>query len=372
MEPSPVITKILVPSKRAHLLHRPRLVDFLHANIERKLLLVSASAGYGKTSLLIDFAHETTLPVCWYALDASDADPKIFLQYLVAALRREFPEFGTRTLGLLATGSMLRDAEVVVGTLVTEIFESIPGYFVLVLDDFHTVEESEPVSHILDIFLRLAPENAHLILAGRTLPSKLTLTRLTARQEIAGLGVNDLRFTADEIHALVKQNYQTDLAEAQAAELAEHSEGWITGILLTTHTLWQGLFKDLVRLQGPQSGVFYYLASEVFAQQPPELQQFLLYTSPLDELDPTVCDELLNISNAAETFRVIEQKNLFIIRLEQEQSWYRYHHLFQEFLQARLRQTDADHWRELNRRAALLFENRGSHEQAIAHYFKAQ
>ncbi|MBI5030175.1 MAG: tetratricopeptide repeat protein [Chloroflexi bacterium] len=372
MESSFAITKLIVPSKRTNLFHRSRLVDFLHAHIERKLLLVSASAGYGKTSLLIDFAHETALPVCWYALDASDADPKVFLQSIIASLRRQFPNFGARTLELVTSASFARDVEVIVGTLINEIVEGIPNYFVLVLDDYHIIEESVPVNNILDTFLRLAPENAHLIISGRTLPAKLTLTRLTAQQQIAGLGVNDLRFTADEIRTLIQQNYQIDLSQAQAEELVLHSEGWITGILLTTHTLWKGLFQDLVRLQGPQSSVFEYLANEVFAQQPHELQQFLLHTSILDGLDPTVCDELLNISNAAEMLHRIEQKNLFILRLEQEQTWYRYHHLFQEFLRSRLRQTDVEQWRNLNCAAAKIFEKRQAYAVAISHYLTAQ
>ncbi len=372
METPPAITKILLPSKRTHLLHRPRLVNFLHEHIDRKLLLVSASAGYGKTSLLIDFAHETPLPVCWYSLDASDADPKIFLQYLIASVRHAFPKFGSRTLGLLENISLTRDVEVIVGALVTEIYENIPGYFVLVLDDYHAVEESEPVNRILDTFLRLLPENAHLILASRTLPSKLTLTRLTARQEIAGLGVNDLRFTVEEIRTLVKQNYQTDLSDTQANQLAETSEGWITGILLTTHTLWRGLFQDLVRLQGSPSHVFNYLASEVFAQQSLELQKFLLDTSIFDELAPEMCDALVQARNSTETLLLIEQKNLFVVRLEQADAWYRYHHLFQEFLQSRARASDPERWHDLNRRAAELYAARALPDRAIAHYLKAE
>ena len=372
LESPRAITKILLPSKRANLLHRPRLVDFLHEHIERKLLLVSASAGYGKTSLLIDFAYDTPLPVCWYSLDASDSDPKMFFEYLLASLRRQFPGFGARTLSLLSDPAILRDIDVVVGTLVTEIYETIPGYFVLILDDYQSVEESDTINQIVDSFLRLLPESAHLILSSRTLPSKLTLTRLTARQEIAGLGINDLRFTAEEIRSLVQQNYQIELSEQDVTQLAEHSEGWITGILLTTHSLWQGLFKDLVRAQGAHSSVFNYLANEVLLQQPPELQRFLIDSSVLAQLDPMTCNRLLGITNAAGMLRVIEQKNLFIVRLEEAEVWYRYHHLFQEFLQSQLIESDVTRWLELNRRAAGLFEERTDWPPAISHYTKAQ
>ncbi|MCL4396529.1 MAG: hypothetical protein M1482_17290, partial [Chloroflexi bacterium] len=366
------VTKILLPSGRTNLLHRPRLVDFLHAHIERKLLLVSASAGYGKTSLLIDLAHDTALPVCWYSLDASDADPKTFLEYLLASLRHQFAGFGERTLNLLSDTAMLRDIDVLVGTLVTEIHEEIPGYFILVLDDYHTVEESDGVNDVVDTLLRLLPENAHIILSSRTLPSRLTLTRLVARQEIAGLGVNDLRFTADEIRALVKQNYLVELPPEDAAQLAEHSEGWITGILLTTHNLWQGLLQNLVRAHGSRDQVFNFLAEQVLATQPPEVQRFLLDSSILDQLDPTTCDRVLEIKNSEEMMRRVEQRNLFVVRLEESDTWYRYHHLFQEFLQARLKESDVARWLDLNCRAAALFESRAAWDQAIAHHVKAQ
>lgn len=371
MDSPPAVTKILRPGRRNTLLPRPRLINFLHDNIERKLLLVSAAAGYGKTSLLIEFAHETALPVCWYALDASDGDPKIFFEYLVAALRRQFPEFGARTRGLLSDPATQRDTEVIVGTLVTEIYETIPTYFVLVLDDFHLIEESEPVNQIVDALLRLLPENAHLIIASRTLPAKLTLTRLVARQEVAGLGVNDLRFTPEEIRALVLQNYQTELTQQHARELAEHSEGWITGILLTTHSLWRGLFHDLVRLQGQPTNVFNYLMNEVFAQQPPDLQKFLLESATLEQLSPALCDELLDTRDARAMLISIEQKNLFITRLDEEETWYRYHHLFQEFLWTRLRETDANRWRGLHQRAAEMFRARNTPAQVIAHLLRA-
>lgn len=366
------ITKILRPGKRAALLQRPRLINFLHENIERKLLLVSAAAGYGKTSLLIDFAHETALPVCWYSLDASDADPKVFLESIVASLGRVFPDFGARTRDLLAVSSAApRDLDVIVGSLVTEMVESIPRYFVLVLDDYHTIEESDPINQIVDALLRLLPENAHLIIASRTLPSRLTLTRLAARQEIAGLGVNDLRFTFDEIRALIRQNYHVELTDLQALEFAEQSEGWITGLLLTTHSLWQGLFQDL-RKRGQPGNVFNYLMHEVFAQQPAALQDFLLKTAILDQLNPALCDDLLGARDSAELLRQVEQRNLFIVRLEEEETWYRYHHLFGEFLQTRLRETDAACWRELHQRAATMFQTRGALAQSIAHFLQAE
>jgi ATP/maltotriose-dependent transcriptional regulator MalT len=256
----PLVTKIVVPTRRRDLLRRQRLLDFLHEYGDRKLILVSASAGYGKTSLLVDYARDTDLPVCWYALDAGDADPFVFLEYLVASLQRRFPAFGGRTTALLRQPEQAQNLDACAGALVTDIHEGIDSFFTLVLDDFHLVESAGPVNELIDRLLYYLPENAHLILCGRTIPANLTLTRLTARQEVAGLGASDLRFTAEEIRALIHHNHGLEITPAVAEQLAEQSEGWIAGIVLTTPTLWRGLFQEWVKGFGPGSQLFDYLA----------------------------------------------------------------------------------------------------------------
>lgn len=366
--PQPFLTKILVPKRKGQVLRRQRLLDFLHEYLDRKLLLVSASAGYGKTTLLVDFANDTELPVCWYTLDASDRDPQVFIRYLLASLQRRFPNFGGRTGALLASPTRVRDLDALVGTLVTEIHEGISQYFVMVLDDYQWIDESVPVNRLIDNLLTYLPDNAHLILAGRTLPTRLTLTRLAARLEVAGLGVNDLRFHADEIRALMQQNYRLEITDSVAQRLAEQSEGWIAGIVLTTPTLWQGLFEDWAKERGPGSQLFDYLATEVLTQQPEPLQKFLLATSVLEPLNAALCNELLGIDDARTQLQTLEDRNLFITRVEGEE-WYRYHHLFREFLQARLRANPA-RFHELHQRAAELFERLGYQNQAIEHYIE--
>jgi ATP/maltotriose-dependent transcriptional regulator MalT/DNA-binding SARP family transcriptional activator len=364
-----IITKVLLPSKRPALIHRPRLVDFVHENINRKLIIVSAGAGYGKTSLLIDYAHDTDLPVCWLALDEGDRDLRVFLDYVLSAIRHKFPQFGQRTQETLQSASFPIDIKAIVGALATDIYEEIPGYFVLILDDYHLVDESLEVNLFLDALLRHQPENCHIILASRTLPAKLTITRLVARQEVAGLGVAEMRFTAGEIQELMRQNYQVELSHAQADELAQRSEGWITGILLTSHDLWGGLFKNMIRIQGDEGQIFDYLATEVFAQQSPAVQDFLVFSSVLDRMNATLCDALLGTRGADELLRSLEQRNLFIFRLED--NWYRYHHLFRSFLAAKGRAQDADKYLALHVRAGHLFADQGLWSEAIEHYIRA-
>jgi len=370
--PPIIVTKILVPKKRTGLFHRPRLVDFIHDNTERKLILISAAAGYGKTSLLIDFAHDTDLPVCWYTLDETDRDPRTLLEYLVATIRQRFPQFGERTRAILrGGGAFAENLQALVATLVNEIHETIPEYFVLILDDYHLVGDSKPIESFFDLFLRYLPENCHIILASRTMP-KLPLLRLAAYREVAGLSSADLKFTGEEIQGLLQQEYNLYLPDAAAEELARESEGWITGIVLTTHTFWRGMLENLARAKGTREQVFQYLATEVFAQQPEEVQRFLLASSILRQMYPALCDQLLEINNSREIIEWIEERNLFVTRVEEKETWYKYHHLFHEFLRARLRQENELEFTNLHLRAIHLFEAQGNPDEAIHHCFQIQ
>jgi len=258
-----------------------------------------------------------------------------------------------------------------VGTLVNEIYETIPDYFVVVIDDYHLVDGSQAVNLALDTLVQHLPENCHMIISSRSVPTLTPrgLALLTARQQVAGLGVKDLRFTAAEIRALLQQNYGQTLSDEAAHELAEKSEGWITGILLTTHTMWKGLFEGMIRIRGSDSRVYDYLANEVFSLQAPAVQRFLLSTSILDEMSPLLCDELLGISDSREILKLLEDRNLFLIRLEREEErWYRYHHLFREFLLTKLREEDPRRFADLHLRAARVLQRSGAVEQAIQHY----
>jgi ATP/maltotriose-dependent transcriptional regulator MalT len=183
MPTPPFVTKLIVPPRKSAVLSRPRLLHFLHEYLDRKLILVSAGAGYGKTTLLVDFAHDTEIPVCWFSVDESDGDPQVFVEYLLRSIRQQFPRFGSRTGALLRNAPSAGMFAQIVGTLVTEIHDDIPSYFALVLDDYHLVDSSAAVNRIVDNLLTYLPDNAHMILASRTIPDRLTLTRLTARMQ---------------------------------------------------------------------------------------------------------------------------------------------------------------------------------------------
>ncbi|MCL5959532.1 MAG: tetratricopeptide repeat protein, partial [Chloroflexi bacterium] len=203
-----------------------------------------------------------------------------------------------------------------------------------------------------------------------TIP-KIVLSRLVARRQAAGLGVADLRFNAEEIRQLMSKNYNVILPGNQADELAEESEGWITGILLTTHSMWQGLFQTMIRARESGGQVFDFLATEVFAHQSREVQTFLVESSVLRQMTPALCDQLLGIANSRDLLTYLEDINLFVSRIEGESSWFRYHHLFQEFLESKLERDNPDRFRGLHLAAGRIFEERGESNEAFQHYLKA-
>ncbi len=367
-----IITKVLVPRKRQTLYPRTRLLNFLYSNTERKLILISAAPGCGKTSLLIDFAHSTDLPVCWCTLSETDQDATTLCEYLVAAIRQRFPGFGSRSEALLrGMQGAAPDTQAMVTVLVNEIHEQIPEYFMLILDDFHLIEGSPSIQSFFDPLLRHLPENCHIIIASRTVPN-LPLVRLAAQLEVAGLSTTDLNFTVEEIQGLLRFQFDLNLPDAVAAELARESEGWITGIVLRAQTSGQGMAESLTRARGTPEQVFQYLAREAFSQQPREVRDFLRDTSILHQLNAGLCNDLLHIRNADEIIESLEHRNLFVTRLEGREIWYRYSRMFQEFLQDRLRREEQALFLGLHGRAAALLEARGALDEAVYHWFQAQ
>lgn len=365
--------KVRTPRRPRSLLRRERLVSFLHHNIHNRLILISAAAGYGKTSLLVDYAHDTDLPVCWYNLDANDQQVPVFLEYLIEAIRERFPEFGQSVLDALHEyAGPFEDVDPFVRLLVNAIEEEIDQYFVIVLDNYHEVIDSEPVNALIDGLLRYLPEHAHVILASRGIPRRLTLTRLAARQEVVGLGVEHLRFTADEIQALLTLLGHGDLSPEQVQLLAERSEGWVTGILLAAQTNWTSTTQDILRISGTTAGVFEFMADELLSRQTPEIQRFLLGTSLFAEMTPPLCDALLEIGNSAIILRDLTVQNLFTFPLDSDGTWYEYHQLFREFLVAKLKQDTPDTYRDLSLRQAAIMAYQGQWPRAIDSYLHAE
>ncbi len=331
-------TKIIVPHRRPELLSRHRLLESLNAFLDRKLILLSAPAGYGKTSLLVDLAYQTSLPVCWLSLDPLDRDPQRFMAYLVAALAERFKGLNAPLLPLLKNlKSIESDAEPLLVTLTNELYEQVEEDFLLVIDDYHLLDGLPILHSLLSRFLQLVDENCHVILSSRTLPTLPDITLMVAREQINGLSQVDLAFQPVEIQALFNQNQQRSLSEQAAYQLAEQTGGWVTGILLS----------DLsVAPRVSQVDAFSFLGHQVLDQQSPEVREFLLLTSLPEEINAELCEAVLPPLQPAPRnwsalmSRVLE-RNLFILPVGQDGRWLRYHPLFREFLLTRLHEERA-------------------------------
>ena len=364
-------TKLLVPRKRKDIVRRQRLIDLLHNNIHLRLQVASAPAGYGKTTLLVDFANDLDVPVCWYSLDTSDQDPRFFLEGILASIRFRFHDFGQLTQSrLLMAEDLAREAVHLIGLITGEIHATIPDFFLVVIEDYHFVEDSDSVKRLLDLFLDRAPDNCHIIISSRTSVDLPTISKLASQRQVAILDTACLSFTATEVKDLLATHYGLHLSDTEADKLATDTEGWILGILLSTHSLRAGGFhKEVPTLT--QQNIFQYLASEVYDRQPSDIQSFLLTSSILDEMEPEFCNALLGLVNSRKLLHNIERRNLFMKRIDGKKTWYSYHPLFREFLQAKLSEEKPEHVALLHCKAASLFEQDQRWNEAITHFLRA-
>jgi LuxR family maltose regulon positive regulatory protein len=252
--------------------------------LENKLILLSSTAGYGKTSLLIDLAHQAKSPVCWLALDPLDRDPQRFMAYLIASLAERFPKVGEASQPLLNNlKSIESDTEALLVTLTNALYDDAEGDYFVIIDDFHLLDDVPVIASLVNRFLQLVDENCHLIIASRTLPELDDVTLMVAREQVKGLNHTDLAFQPRELQALYTQNHHKYLPEDQADKLVEKTGGWITGMVLSNSTE--------VQISGVDT--FVYLGKQVLDQQPRHVREFLLRTSLPEEFNAEFCEIVL-------------------------------------------------------------------------------
>ena len=347
----------------------------------RRLTLISASAGFGKTTLVSEWIAGCGQPVAWLSLDAGDNDPTCFLTYLVAALQTVAPSIGEGILGILrATPSQPPNIELLLTTLLNELI-TISDNFILVLDDYHVIE-TQSLNRALTFLIGHLPPQLHLVIATREDP-QLPLARLRVRGQLTELRAADLRFTPAEAAEFLNQGMGLRLSAENIAALEARTEGWIAGLQLAALSmLGQQDTAGFIRsFTGSHHFVLDYLVEEVLQQQSESVQTFLLHTSVLDRLCGSLCDAVLLDPSAfgqenagQETLEYLERSNLFIVPLDDERHWYRYHHLFADLLRQRLRQSTAssaaDGGRgvaELHQRASIWCEDNGLDIEAFQH-----
>jgi LuxR family maltose regulon positive regulatory protein len=343
------------------------LIDRLNAGHHSKVILVSAPAGFGKTTLVSDWLASQSRPAAWLSLDASDSAPTRFLTYVVGALRTIADDFASAVLAMLQSPQPL-PTEAVMTALINEIAAILPA-FILVLDDYQAVDAAS-VDQALTFLIQNLPPQMQLVITTREDPD-IALARLRARGQLTEVRVADLRFTPDEAALFFNQSNDLKLSPQDIAALESRTEGWITGLKLAAISMrGRDDTGSFVRsFTGSHRFVLDYLVEEVLQQQPDAVQTFLLHTSILERLCAPLCDALLDDDSGTGEARLaaLERANLFLIPLDNERRWYRYHHLFAELLQQRLAQSDGTGVAALHVRASTWYEQNGLALEAFQH-----
>ena len=364
-------TKLSIPPRRprASIVDRSRLTDRLHVSDDQRLTLVSAPAGFGKTTLLTEWIPQNPHCVAWFSLDDDDNDPAHFWAYFIAAVQTLHSDLGASALALLEAPQS-PPIEAVLTSLLNDV-AAFPDRFALVLDDYHMVD-TPAIHQALTFLLDHQPPQMQLFITTRSDPP-LPLARWRARQQLIEIRAADLRFTSDEAATFLNRVMGLELSADEITALEAHTEGWIAGLQLAALSM-QG--RDDVggfirSFTGSHAYIIDYLAEEVIQRQTAEVQTFLLQTSILDRMCGSLCDAIAARAGSQPLLEQLERANLFITPLDDKREWFRYHHLFADVLQARLRREQPDLGPELHRRASGWYQQQGLMPEAINHSFKA-
>lgn len=370
MAPELLSTKLFIPPARKNLVPRSRLIERLNEGLERKLTLLSAPAGFGKTTLVSEWIANFDRPVAWLSLDERDNDAVRFLSYLVAALQAIKVGIGEGVLAVLRAPQP-PSSESILSTLLNEISSSM-DYFVFVLDDYHVID-STPVDEALNFLLEHLPPQMHLVITTREDPP-LPLARLRARGQLTELRAGELRFTPNEAAEFLNRVMGLDLSPEDIAALETRTEGWVAGLQLAALSM-KGRSDAVSFIQaftGSHRFVLDYLVEEVLQRQPEGIHSFLLQTSILDRLNGSLCDAVTGREDGKGMLETLERSNLFIIPLDDQRQWYRYHPLFAEVLQTRLMDDQPDQVFRLHQRTSEWYEHNGLAADAIRHALAAK
>lgn len=363
-------TKLYVPRIRPSLIPRPHLITKLNQGLQQacQLTLISAPAGFGKTTLITEWIADCKRPFAWFSLDERDSDLTRFLHYFIAALQTVNAAIGTKALALLSSAQP--PTEAILTTLLNEI-TAVPEEFALVLDDYHVLD-APPIDEALTFLLEHLPPQMHLVLTTREDPP-LPLPRLRVRGQLTEVRAADLRFTVAETAVFLRQITGLQLSLDEVAALEKRTEGWIAGLQLAALSM-QGRADAhgfIAAFAGDDRYVVDYLVDEVLQRQPEPIRNFLLQTSILDRLCGSLCDAVTNGETSSTLLATLEQNNLFVIPLDDKRTWYRYHHLFADVLQVHLLKEQPEQITQLHQHASAWYEQHDLIADAVHHAFAA-
>lgn len=365
-------TKLLAPVSSPGMLVREKLIGLLRSALNRKLILVSAPAGFGKTTLIgqwFEIMQKQAAVLGWLSLNDSDNEPTGFLRYIIAALQESDNNIGCAAMRQIDSAPAT-DISSFLGSLVNDLI-NVDGDIFLFLDDFHAIREHE-IKQFVELLINLSPANFHLIISARTLPD-LPLASMRVRNDLLHLSADRLRFDLEESERFLCDSRGLRLEKKLLRTLHERCEGWSAGLQLASLSLKEADDQEtfIHRFSGNIKDVTDYLAATVLNQQPESVRNFLLGTAVLDRLNADLCDTLLDSNDAHELLQILESENLFIVPLDQERKWYRYHALFREFLLVQAGQEDKEQLNILIEKASSWFRQRGLLNEAVDYALRA-
>jgi len=369
--PDPLLlTKVSLPILRNILVPREKVLGQLREGIRdgHLLTLVSAPAGYGKTTTIRMWVEEAGHPVAWVSLEKSDNDLKQFITYVLTALQQAEDDLGQAALEFVENGQVINFQQIL-GLLVNDLYE-LSQPIILVLEDYHLIE-NEKIDQFVELILNQAPAKLHLVITTREDPG-LPLTRLRVRNQLTEIRAADLSFSLDEASEFFSKVMGVHLPQKEMEVLESRTEGWAAGLQLAALSLKESVDKArfVEAFRGTHRHVLDYLIEEVLNSQPEEIREFLRWTSILDQLSPSLCEAVTGQKASGKNLQYLESNNLFLVSLDEERTWYRYHALFAELLKNQLIQVEPERVDSLHERAADWYEKHGFTLKAVEHAFR--
>ncbi|NOU47156.1 MAG: hypothetical protein HOO86_08855 [Bacteroidales bacterium] len=360
-----LLTKLHIPPVGNNIIHRSELHEKLNTGLSRKLILVSAPAGFGKTTVLSDWINQNKIPAAWFSIDNGDNDPVDFLSYIISGIQGLREEFGQSTLKLLHSPNK-PSVESIVSLLINEILNINQNIF-LVLDDFHLIKSIE-VLKLVTYLLEHIPGNIHIVILTRSDPA-IAVSRLRSQNQLVEIRSSDLSFSANEISVLFNKKLKLGLSLDDVYSLKTKTEGWIAGLQLTALSMQgrediSGFIQDLM---GDNRYIMDYLMEEVLKIQTDDIREFMIQTSVLEQMSGPLCNKVLNRNDSRLILETLDKNNMFIVPLDNERHWYRYHHLFANLLKQRLLQKDPMLLIDIHTKACEWFEQNNMFNFAIEH-----
>jgi len=360
-----IATKLHIPSTGVNFVHRSRLFEKLNKGLDRKLVLISAPAGFGKTTVVCDWISQSKIPTVWFSIDKRDNDPVEFLSYIIAGIQTIEKDFGHNSLKLL-NAPHRPNTESILGLLINDII-SLEKDFIFVFDDFHLIN-TKGVFELMNFLLEYIPEQMHIVISTRSDPP-LHIARLRSQNQLVELRSLDMCFSANDISIFFNKKLKLGLSIEDVYSLEAKTEGWIAGLQLIALSMkGRGDVSEFIEtFAGDNRYIMDYLIEEVLNMQSEEVKDFLLKSSILEQINGPICDAVLNRKDSQLILEYLDKNNMFIIPLDTERRCYRYHHLFADLLKQRLLLEKKYDIKELHNKASLWFEENGMFAFAIDH-----